>query len=37
VLFRSQTQYIPPYATINLGCGRQGSHSAPVTQGSACS
>jgi hypothetical protein len=33
----SQTQYIPPYATINLGCGRQGSHSAPVTQGSACS
>ena len=33
----SQTQYIPPMATINLGCGRQGSHSAPVTQGTACS
>jgi hypothetical protein len=33
----SQTQYIPPYATINLGCGREGSHSGPVTQGTACS
>ena len=33
----TQTQYIPPMATINLGCGRQGSHSGPVTQGSACS
>ena len=33
----TQTQYIPPYATINLGCGRPGSHSGPVTQGSACS
>jgi hypothetical protein len=34
----TQTQYIPPYATINLGCGRQGSHTGfPVTQGSACS
>jgi hypothetical protein len=33
----TQTQYIPPMATINLGCGREGSHSGPVTQGTACS
>jgi hypothetical protein len=33
----TQTQYIPPMATFNLGCGRSGSHSGPVTQGTACS
>jgi hypothetical protein len=32
-----QTQFIPAFAALNLGCGRQGSHSGPVTQGSACS
>lgn len=32
-----QSQFIPAFATLNLGCGRQGSHSGPVTQGSACS
>jgi hypothetical protein len=32
-----QTQYIPPMSTINLGCGIQGSHSGPVTQGTTCS
>jgi hypothetical protein len=32
-----QTQFIPAFAVFNLGCGRQGSHSGPVTQGTACS
>jgi hypothetical protein len=32
-----QTQFIPAFAVLNLGCGRQGSHSGPVTQGTACS
>jgi hypothetical protein len=32
-----QSQIIPAFATLNLGCGRQGSHSGPVTQGVACS
>jgi hypothetical protein len=32
----TQTQFIPAFATLNLGCGRQGSHSGPVTQGTAC-
>jgi len=32
-----QSQVIPAFATLNLGCGRQGSHSGPVTQGVACS
>jgi hypothetical protein len=32
-----QSQFIPAFATLNLGCGRQGSHSGPVTQGVACS
>jgi hypothetical protein len=32
-----QSQFIPAFATLNLGCGRQGSHSGPVTQGAACS
>jgi hypothetical protein len=31
-----QTQFIPAFAVLNLGCGRQGSHSGPVTQGTAC-
>ena len=33
----SQTQYINAFSVLNLGCGRQGSHSGPVTQGAACS
>jgi hypothetical protein len=32
-----RSQIIPAFATLNLGCGRQGSHSGPVTQGVACS
>jgi hypothetical protein len=32
-----QTQFIPAFAVLNLGCGRQGSHSGPVIQGTACS
>jgi len=32
-----QSQFIPAFAAFNLGCGRQGSHSGPVTQGVACS
>ena len=32
-----QSQFIPAFAVLNLGCGRQGSHSGPVTQGTACS
>jgi hypothetical protein len=32
-----RSQVIPAFATLNLGCGRQGSHSGPVTQGVACS
>ena len=32
-----QSQYINAYSVLNLGCGRQGSHSGPVTQGTACS
>jgi hypothetical protein len=31
-----QTQFIPAFAVLNLGCGREGSHSGPVTQGTAC-
>lgn len=34
----TQTQYVSPYSIINLGCGREGSHTGfPVTQGAACS
>ena len=33
----SKSQYIPAFAVYNLGCGRQGSHSGPVTQGVSCS
>ena len=34
----TQTQYVSPYSVINLGCGRQGSHTGgPVLQGSPCS
>ena len=25
------------FSILNLGCGRQGSHSGPVTQGTSCS
>jgi hypothetical protein len=32
-----QTQFISAFAVLNLGCGREGSHSGPVTQGTACS
>lgn len=32
----SQSQFIPTYSVYNLGCGRSGSHSGPVNQGSAC-
>jgi hypothetical protein len=31
-----QTQFIPAFAVFNLGCGREDSHSGPVTQGTAC-
>lgn len=33
----SQSQFIPANSAFNLGCGRAGSHSGPVTQGTACS
>ena len=33
----TQTQYINAFSILNLGCGRQGSHSGPVTQGTSCS
>lgn len=33
----SQSQFIPANSAFNLGCGRAGSHSGPVTQGAACS
>ncbi len=32
----AQSQFIAAFAVFNLGCGRQGSHSGPVTQGTAC-
>jgi hypothetical protein len=33
----AQSMYIPAFSVFNLGCGRAGSHSGPVTQGTACS
>jgi hypothetical protein len=33
----AQSQYIPALSIYNLGCGREGTHSGPVTQGVACS
>lgn len=33
----SQAQFIPAFSVFNLGCGRAGSHSGPVNQGTACS
>jgi hypothetical protein len=33
----AQSQYIPAFSVYNLGCGREGTHSGPVTQGAACS
>jgi hypothetical protein len=33
----AQSQYIPALSVYNLGCGREGSHSGPVTQGVSCS
>jgi len=31
-----QSQFIPAFAVFNLGCGREDSHSGPVTKGTAC-